>query len=163
MQPFRGLERGLSVSVSDSSVYEDLKDDLVRYATALVGPDVAADVVSTVVLRVISRRPLTDLKEPRPYLFRGVLNESRSVASRQHRESAASPREAVYDEPNERPEIIEAVLGLPVRQRAATYLVYWAGYTTAQTADLRGVGEGTVKRYLVLARTSLKGVLHARA
>ncbi len=69
MQPFWGLERGLSVSVSDSSVYEGLKDDLVRYATALVGPNVAADVVSTVVLRVISKRRLTELKEPRPYLF----------------------------------------------------------------------------------------------
>ena len=151
--------------LSDSLVYEGLKDDLVRYATALVGPDVAADVVSTVVLRVISKRPLTELKEPRPYLFRGVLNESRSVASRQRREVVTSTGEAevVYDEPNERPEIIEAVLGLPVRQRAATYLVYWAGYTTAQAADLMGVGEGTVKRYLFLARTRLKGVLHARA
>lgn len=163
MQPFRWLERGLSVSISDASVYESLKDDLVRYATALVGPDVAADVVSTVVLRVISKRRLSDLREPRPYLFRGVLNESRSVAARQRREFAAATREAVYDVPNERPEIIEAVLGLPVRQRAATYLVYWAGYTTAQTSDLMGIGEGTVKRYLALARTNLNGVLHAHA
>ena len=110
MQLFCGLERGLGVSVSDSSVYEALRDDLIRYATALVGPDVAADVVSTVVLRAISRRPLTDLKGPRPYLFRGVLNEARSVARRRYREYAVSTVEAFYDEPNEHPDIIEVHL-----------------------------------------------------
>lgn len=163
VQPFWGLVRGSDMRVSDSQIYEGLKDDLVHYATALVGPDSAVDVVSTVVVRVLSRGSLTDLEEPRAYLFRAVLNESRSTARRTRRELSGSITEAVYDEPNIHPEVIVAVLGLPVRQRAATYLVYWAGHTMAETADLMGVGEGTVKRYLSLAKNNLKGVLYAGA
>ena len=55
-----------------------------------------------------------------------------------------------------------AVHGMPVQQRAETDLVYWAGHPVAETAELMGVGAGTVKRYLSLARNRLKGVLHAR-
>ena len=69
---------------------------------------------------------------------------------------------AAHDEPNIHPEVIVAVLGLPVQQRAATYLIYWAGHTVTETSDLMGVGDGTVKRYLFLARNNLRGVLHAR-
>jgi RNA polymerase sigma-70 factor (ECF subfamily) len=146
---------------SDSQIYAELKDDLVRYVTALVGPDSAADVVSTVVVRVLSKGSLADLEEPRPYLFRAVLNEARSTARRSRRNIDSTIAEAAADEPNIHPEVIVAVLGLPVRQRAATYLVYWAGHTVTETADLMGVGDGTVKRYLSLARNSLRGVLHA--
>ena len=121
MQPFRGLERGIGVRVSDSQIYAELKDDLVGYATALVGADFAADVVSTVVVRVLSKGPLADLKEPRPYLFRAVLNEARSSARRSRRDGDRSITEAAHDEPNMHPEVINAVLGLPVRQRAATW------------------------------------------
>jgi RNA polymerase sigma-70 factor (ECF subfamily) len=54
---------------------------------------------------------------------------------------------------------MQAVLDLPPQQRAATYLVYWAGLTVAETADLIGIRPGTAKRYLHLARRTLKGVL----
>lgn len=151
----------MGVSESDSEIYTALRDDLVGYAAALVGPDVAGDVVSTVVLRVLSRGSLADLREPRPYLFRGVLNEATSVWRRSQRRMSNIATEAMHDEPNIHPEVMTAVLGLPVRQRAATYLVYWGGHTVAETAQLMGVGAGTVKRYLSLARTALKGVLHA--
>lgn len=147
---------------ADSQIYADLKDDLIRYAAALVGREAAADVVSTVVLRVLSAGSLNDLREPRPYLFRSVLNEARSTKRRAWREKAAPSAESVEDEPNIHPEVMLAVLGLPVQQRAATYLVYWSGHTIAETAKLMGLGEGTVKRYLSLARANLKGVLHAR-
>jgi RNA polymerase sigma factor (sigma-70 family) len=162
VQPFWGLERGVGVMVSDSQIYADLKDDLVGYATALVGPDSAADVVSTVVVRVLSSGSLSGLRDPRPYLFRAVLNEAMSTRRRARREIASSVTEAVHDEPSLHPEVVVAVLGLPVQQRAVTYLVYWLGHTMAETADLMGLGEGTVKRYLALARSSLKEVLHAR-
>lgn len=164
MQPFWGLVRGLGVRDSDSQIYAALRDDLVGYAAALVGPDAAGDVVSTVVVRVLSMRgALAELKEPRPYLFRGVLNEARSLMRRSQRRmtSTSTATEAMQDEPNMHPEVMAAVLGLPVQQRAATYLVYWAGHTVEETAELMGVGAGTVKRYLSLARTRLKGVLHA--
>jgi RNA polymerase sigma factor (sigma-70 family) len=49
---------------------------------------------------------------------------------------------------------------LPAQHRAATYLVYWAGMTVVETADLMGIRPGTVKRYLYLARRTLKGALN---
>jgi RNA polymerase sigma-70 factor (ECF subfamily) len=161
VQPFPDPERGLGVSVSDAEVYESVKDDLIRYATALVGPDAAADVVSAVILRVLAKRSLTELRDPRPYLFRAVLNEARSLGRRSNRLLPVIDTAAMEDAPNLLPEVTGAVLSLPVRQRAATFLVYWAGCSTREAAELMGVGQGTVKRYLSLARNSLREVLHA--
>lgn len=56
-------------------------------------------------------------------------------------------------------EIIDVLLALPTRQRAAIYLHYWEGLSVAGIAEAMGVGEGTVKRYLHLGRRKLKGVL----
>ena len=61
--------------MDDEQIYLNHRDDLIRYATVLVGPTAAEDVVSVVVMRVLSRRRLSDLAAPRPYLFRAVLNE----------------------------------------------------------------------------------------
>lgn len=58
------------MSLSDETIYTKHKDDLIRYATALVGPSDAEDVLSTVVLRVLERRSLSDLDDARAYLFR---------------------------------------------------------------------------------------------
>lgn len=58
------------MSLSDETIYTKHKDDLIRYATALVGPADAEDVLSTVVLRVLERRSLTDLDDARPYFRR---------------------------------------------------------------------------------------------
>lgn len=150
------------MGVSDSQIYASLKDDLVRYATALVGPDSAGDVVSTVVVRVLAKGSLGDLREPRAYLFRAVLNEATSTRRRARHEIPGTVAETIRDDPDTHPEVVAAVLDLPVQQRAATYLVYWAGHTMAEAADLMGLSEGTVKRYVSLARNRLKGVLHVR-
>lgn len=156
VQPNIGLAGGLGVN--DSEIWLECKDDLARYAAVLAGPSEAEDVVSTVVVRVLRRRSLSDLDEARAYLFRAVLNESRNRLSR--RRQARFPIDPVVSPPDEpRPEILDAVFRLPVRQRAATYLTYWADLSLAETARLMGIGEGTVKRYLFLARRTLKGVL----
>jgi RNA polymerase sigma factor (sigma-70 family) len=153
----------LIVTASDAQVYAEVKDDLIGYATVLVGPDSAPDIVSTVVLRVLVRRRLADLDDPRSYLFRGVLNEARTVARQHRRLAVLSDRESGEDSPNLLPEVAVAVAGLPVQQRAATFLVYWMGFTIEQTAVLMNVRVGTVKRYLSLAREKLREALHAHA
>ena len=58
----------------DAEIYRSLSDELVRFATAIAGRNEAADIVSTVVLRILSKRRLADLDEPRPYLYRAVTN-----------------------------------------------------------------------------------------
>jgi RNA polymerase sigma-70 factor (ECF subfamily) len=57
------------------------------------------------------------------------------------------------------PEVLEAVLSLPLGQRAATFFVYWADMSVGEAAEMMGLRPGTVKRYLHLARVKLEGVL----
>ncbi len=146
--------------MDDESIYRTNRDDLVRYATVLVGSTSAEDVVSTVVLRTLARRRLIDLDDARAYLFRAVLNESRTRLSRRRIPlSLDDVADARVVDPQ--PEVLAAVMALPAQQRAATYLVYWQGMSIAETAALIGVRPGTAKRYLHLARRALEGVLDA--
>ena len=144
------------MGMSDAEIYRKHKDDLVRYSAAPVGPDRAEDVVATVVARVLARRSLSDLDEPRPYLFRAVLNEARSELRRKE-PPILLPVHRAPDVPQ--PEVVAAVAALPVRQRAATFLVYWADMSVADAANHMGARTGTVKRYLHLARAHLREAL----
>lgn len=155
-----GVVEGERVS-TDEEIYLKHRDGLMRYATALVGPDGAPDVVSTVVTKLLgSGKQLVDLREPRVYLMRAVLNESLRYRDRNWR----SPKTPGFDvQPVEsRPEVMEAVLALPPRQRAAVYLVYWADLPSQEAAALMGCRPATVRRYLHQARKKLEEVLDER-
>lgn len=144
--------------MDDADIWLKCKDDLVRYAAVLIGPSDAEDVVSTVFLRVLDRRRLDDLEDARRYLFRAVLNECRTRGAR--RSWTLGGVDLPIPPPSDpQPEVLEAVLSLPLRQRAATFLIYWADLTVAEAAQMMGTRPGTVKRYLHLARRKLKGVL----
>jgi DNA-directed RNA polymerase specialized sigma24 family protein len=79
VQRFAGVSRGLAMKQDDGIIYIKVKDDLIRFATVLVGRDHAEDVVSVVMVRLLRKRSLASLGEPRAYLFRSVLNESRGL------------------------------------------------------------------------------------
>lgn len=142
----------------DEAIYTKLKDDLIRYATAVVGPNHADDVLSTVMVRVLRRRSLSSLDDPRAYLFRAVLNESRGVLRRKPLNPLPAPE---FSDGIPEPDwgVVAAVAGLPARQRAAVFLRYWEDLTVEDIAVLIGTRPGTVKRYLHLARRKLKGAL----
>lgn len=156
IQPLAARERSMSVD-ANAEVYLKHRADLLRYATSLVGPSTAEDVVSTVVLRTIRRRSLSELENPFAYLMKGVLNESRSIW-----------RKAVHlpigdldlgEAPPEVSETLDVVWKLPVRQRAALFLFYWEDRPVSEIAGLMGISAGTVKRYLHNARNRLKDQL----
>jgi len=156
LQPFPLFERGQGMEATDESIYNKHRDDLIRYAAALVGSDLAEDVLSRVMVRALGRGGLTRLDEPRPYLFKAVLNEARSALRR--RDAVPLARHPHHLDSHDI-EVLDAVMRLPARQRAAVYLVYWGGETIERTATLMGTAPGTVKRYLHLARQRLKGTL----
>lgn len=146
--------------VSDADIYAEVRFDLMRYATALVGVSDAADLVSAVVLRVLERHGgLTELHDPKPYLMRSVLNEARM-----HHRSLKRKRRAVaamgggHVDPVD-DHLLELVMDLPPRQRAAVFLAYYEQYKPKEIAELMGCRPGTVRRYLFLARRTLKEVL----
>ena len=145
----------------DEMIYHSLKGELVRYASALVGPDDGPDLLSVVITRVLSKRHLSDLDDPRMYLFKAIGNEARSHRRRYARRQVVRLDPSDMMAPVEFDTALDAVMDLPVQQRAATYLVYWLGYTPTDAATVMGCRPGTVRRYLHLARTKLKGVLDA--
>jgi RNA polymerase sigma factor (sigma-70 family) len=149
---------------SDAKAYQELRFELTRLATALVGPAEAEDVVADVVVRVLERPGgLSGLKDPRPYLVRAIINEARSRFRKRRRvdDRLASVEE---DPPaaDYRDQLVEVVSMLPPRQRAATFLVYWEGHTSVSAAELMGCRPATVRRYLHLAHQKLKEMIDER-
>jgi RNA polymerase sigma factor (sigma-70 family) len=149
---------------SDAEIYGKYADELVRFATVLVGPDNAADVVSASVISAFRAPAWSDVTNPRAYLYRAVLNESRMTARRDARrvryEQRAAPRDVVEAAPTPRPEVFAAVAALSPRQRAVVYLTYWEDLDPGAAAALIGISDGAVRRHLARARKNLRGVLH---
>jgi RNA polymerase sigma-70 factor (ECF subfamily) len=144
--------------VDDAAIWRKHKEELIRFATVVVGVDQAEDVLSTVVERVLRRKgSLTALDDARPYLFQAVLNESRGRIRR--RRVIPWERDLVEDHVGFRPDVALAVGSLPERQRAAVYLTYWWDLSVGEVAELMGCRPGTVKRYLHLSRNRLRKVL----
>lgn len=140
--------------VNEEAIWNKHRDELIRYASMLVGPDDAEDLLSTVVVRVLSQRHLSDLDDARSYLYRSVLNEARSLVRRRRRRRYE--RVSVVLPVDVEPEVLAAVRALPERQRAAVYLTYWRDLPVAEVAQLMGVRPGSVKRYLHVARNRLR-------
>ncbi|MFV2000986.1 MAG: RNA polymerase sigma factor [Acidimicrobiia bacterium] len=145
----------------DEMIYNTLGGELVRYASALVGPDDGPDLVSAVITRVLTKRNLSDLENPRLYLFKAVGNEARSHKRRYANRQVIKLNRPEPVETVDFDVALEAVMDLPVRQRSATYLVYWLDYTPSEAAGVMGCRPATVRRYLHLARGKLEGVLDA--
>jgi RNA polymerase sigma-70 factor (ECF subfamily) len=99
---------------------------------------------------------LTQIDSPRPYLMKAVLNEALNYRSKppvmEFREFGVEPKRS-------QPEVLEAVIELPMQQRAAIYLSYWGGMNSSEVADLMGCRAATVRRYVHLAHKKLEAVL----
>ncbi|HEV3401155.1 MAG TPA: hypothetical protein VG078_04990 [Acidimicrobiales bacterium] len=67
---------------SDAETYEKHAEELVRFATLLVGPGGADDLVSGAVLRAFSSPAWPSVTEPRAYLYRTLVNEARQLGGR---------------------------------------------------------------------------------
>jgi RNA polymerase sigma factor (sigma-70 family) len=134
-----------------------------RFAASLVGPDRASDLVSEVMVATLQQRTLAELENPKAYLMQSVLNRARSMGRTLSRERRAMNRLPVEGQTSTEPvdlllnaDIVDAVAGLPVQQRAAVYLVYWADLDASEAAELMGIRPATLRRYLFLARNKLR-------
>jgi len=133
-----------------------------RFAASLVGPDAASDLVSEVMVATLQSRSLLSLENPRAYLMQAVLNRARSAGRRLDRERLALARYPVTvlgEDPADflvGADVVRTVAALPVQQRAAIYLVYWADLEPTEAARLLGVRPATLRRYLYLARKRLR-------
>jgi len=146
--------------VTDREIYEQVREPLMRFASSLVGPDGAHDLVAEAVTATLSSRSLSDLENPRAYLMQAVLNAARSRGRSRVREQRAmsrlSSQVSAPDAEMADPGVLDTVAGLPVRQRAAVFLVYWEDMKPTDAAEVMGVRPATLRRYLHLAREKLR-------
>ncbi len=153
-------------TADDVETYRRHAGELIRYATVLVGPAEAADVVSEAVLAAFASAGWHEVANRRAYLYRAVLHHSashhRSTARRRSREQRAAARAPTsIDPPPDSVDAHRALAALSEQQRAVIYLTYWADMTPAHISELLGVAEGTIRKQLARARDHLRRILDA--
>lgn len=150
--------------MDNEQVYRNYSQELTRYATGLVGPFDAPDVVTDACLKAFEARTWPDVLDRRAYLYRTVLtvanDHHRRTLSRRLRELKSAERDEIPDHAlTVDLEVLDAVERLSVQQRAAVYLTYWEDLSPNVVAERMGVSTGTVKRHLARARKRLGELL----
>ena len=148
--------------MDNEELYRLHATELTRYATGLVGPFDAADVVTDACLRAFGSRNWEQVSNRRAYLYKTVF----SVANDHHRRTLARRlREVRTAVPESVPatevdvDVLDAVNRLAVQQRAAVFLTYWEDLTPEAVAERMGISVGSVKRHLARARKRLGELL----
>jgi RNA polymerase sigma factor (sigma-70 family) len=150
----------------DVDTYRRHAGELIRYATVLVGPDDAPDVVTDGVFAAFAAPGWPAVVNRRAYLYRAVFTRSlshrRAASRRQRRESVVALRTAVSVEgPDSSIDARRALATLSPQQRAVVFLTYWEDQSPAQIAELLAMSEGAVRKQLARAREHLRRILDA--
>lgn len=148
---------------SDEAVYRAHSRELVRFATGLVGPDDAPDVVVEAFVRVSSSEVWGRACDRRTLWYRAVVFEAiswkRSAARRRAREARMATTAPVVPAEDGDDRVVGALDVLSPQQRAVVMLTYWADLDPPGVARLLGVSDGAVRKQLARARQKLKGEL----
>ena len=151
-------------NLAKAEIYGKYADQLVRFATGLVGPTDSRDVVAAAVVRAMWSPKWDSVVNERAYLYKSVLNEARMHYRGQDRRRRAEIKAAVQTEPTRnpevRPDVLAAVAQLSVSQRAVVFLAYWEDMRPADIARTLGLSDGTVHRQLARAEKRLRRILH---
>jgi RNA polymerase sigma factor (sigma-70 family) len=150
----------MMASVDIGVEYERHLAALVHYATVLVGPDDAMDVVNEAVTSTLARQSLDNVDNVQAYWLGAISKTAagwhRSGNRRRIREQRAS---AHSTEPPHTPPSLDAqraLSNLSVQQRAVVYLTYWHDWEPSRVAASLGVSEGAVRKQLGRARQRLR-------
>lgn len=140
---------------------------LIRYATVLVGPDDAHDVVTDAMVHVFaSNADVSRIDNVEAYLFRAVHHHAvdhHRAKSRRRRREVAYERQRIQPTAEWTPSDARASLEpLTMQQRTIVFLTYWADQSPAAIGDVLGVSEGTVRKQLARARARLREVTDDR-
>ncbi len=151
------------MDIDAAKAYDKYADELIRFATVLVGASVAEDVMAAALTRVLTRPGWAELEDLRAYLYRCITNEAmsqhRSTQARLRRELNAARMAGEDRSGFVRVEVIDAMLHLSIRQRAVVYLTYWHDLDASMIATQLEVSVRTVERELTRARRSLEVLL----
>ena len=155
-----GGDNGVMGWEREESAYRSFGPDLMRLATALVGPTEAEDLVSIALSSLLQAGRWADADDMRAYAMGAVARQAsslhRSSGRRRRREERAAVPVAVSDQKGGDPVLWQAVLSLPVRQRAVLYLAYWEDMGPTAIGETLGISDGAVRRHLARARSSMR-------
>ncbi|MDX1419027.1 MAG: RNA polymerase sigma-70 factor [Rubricoccaceae bacterium] len=170
---YAGLCRALAASDMGAfeTLFRHLHAPLLRYASSLVGPDAADDVVQDAFVRIWNARERLDPdRSLRALLYQTVRNlafnrtRDRRLHDEKHVEmsvTVASPPapDAVTDGARLDDHLGRWIEALPPRQREALTLSRFDGLTHDEIADAMGVSPRTVNNHLVAALKTLRSHL----
>lgn len=148
--------------MTPQEAFEKHVAELTHFASGLVGPWDAEDVVADACITAFARPNWEEIRNQRAYLYRSVLNQARmfkrSALRRRAREmkAARSETESVIAL---HPEVVEAVGRLSMRQRAVVFLTYWEDLHPSDIADRLGISTGSVRRHLHRAHKRLREIV----
>ena len=148
---FVAERRPTVVDIRDEELYEKHAEELIRFATTLVGPSYSEDVVANAVLRSMVARGWPTVTEPRAYLFRAVLNEARSLNRSDQRRTRHEQSVALVefaDADSISLEVRDAMAQLSLRERSVLYLAYWHGLTVTDIARTLHLSNRSTERAL---------------
>lgn len=129
-------------------------DDALRLAWLLTSDrDRAEDAVGEALAKCLRRWRRQEVRDPRAYIRRAVVNEVNSGWRRLIREREGQQRRHGDDRGTPQPDqevadrdvVATALRNLPPRQRAAVVLYYYEGLPQQEVADVLGSSVGTVK------------------
>jgi RNA polymerase sigma-70 factor, ECF subfamily len=172
------IERSRSEPDCFAGIFDRHAAEILRYAHARLGPDLAEDVAAETFLAAFRRRGSYDTSRPdaRPWLY-GItirlIGKHRRSESRYRRMLQAVPADRLTEDFGDRSAervtaaqlrpILAAVLNrLPARDRELLLLIAWAGLTYEESAQALGLTTSAVRsrlnRIRVKTRKELGGV-----
>jgi RNA polymerase sigma factor (sigma-70 family) len=149
-------------TLTRGEVFETYGVELTRFATSLVGPSDAQDVVSDALVASMWSSGWEKVDNQRAYLYRAIASQARmnhrsSVRRREREVKAANP--AVVADGQVGVDVWEALEHLDVMDRAVLFLTYWEDLTETECGERLGVSERTVRRHLGRGRRKLGRLL----
>jgi RNA polymerase sigma factor (sigma-70 family) len=143
----------------DAELWKKYSAELTRFATTLVGPARAEDVVADGVLSAMTAPSWPTVVEPRAYLFRSVHNQAKMLHRAEGRRLAREVASSGLASPAQAEQWIEvrdAMASLTLRERAVLYLAYWLDLPVDDIAATLGISRRTTMRALKSARSTLQ-------
>ena len=134
------------------------ENTLYRAALAVLGDaHEAEDAVQDAFLRYLEKAPdFPDTARERAWLLKVTVNGCKSRLRARKRRGTAELLDAYPAPDPDSREVLEAVMDLPARERAAVHLFYYEGYSTQEIAAILGQRPGTVRSHLSRARQALR-------
>jgi len=128
---------------SADELWRSHADELLRFATVLVGPTDAHDIVVEAFLKGSDSIDASGVTNQRAYLFRAVMNQAHDLRRARERRWArdlAAIGPASTAAPDTFIDVRRAVAGLTVQQRAVVYFAYWEDLPERSIARQSTVG-----------------------